>query len=695
MATGESPADRGGPASRQVLTDAEAGQSIEASNVCITPAQLTALLRPNPNRSGQLSIRAATFAGARFTEDASFAEVTFTGPVDFAGATFEGQASFAGATFEAAVSFARTTFEADVDFTGVLFKAETNFEAASFLGSGAFAGAVASDMATYTAARFVGIVDFSSTTFHHTVLFDSCKFVSTAAFGGAVFSQTDGTARFDWSVFRDNVHFGGALFNGTAVFDRADLGRSHADFLGAIFAGDSFFVGAGLGAADFSGGVFRGDAYFVGASFRAEAVFGGSSFEAAADFYGAGFSGHAYFPSATFAGPAYFDHVTFGDGASFEMATFGDSIAFDESTVAERLDFKQARFDDQIALGPLVVRDTLMLERAVFAKHARMEVSTPRLLMRAAELQGGCELFARYADVDLDDAIFGHASLIAVLRPTEFLARHEAVWAPDLDPSTRAPTLRILSMRGARVAGLSCVGLDFRACRFVRARGLDGLHLVRPWFAEPPAGIRRISWRVVRLTRRQAIAEEHHWRAHHGHGADWYVGPAIAPSWLRDTRDPPTAEQVAVIYRMLRKSREDSRDAPGAADFYYGEMELRRHYSGEAGVATAGRRMPRVERWILDLYWLVSGYGLRASRAFVALAVTLAVATLVLHHGGFCSERTYAATLLFATESSISLLRAPSTCLTEVGDMTTIVLRLAGPLFFGLAILSLRGRVTR
>jgi hypothetical protein len=50
---------------------------------------------------------------------------------------------------------------------------------------------------------------------------------------------------------------------------------------------------------------------------------------------------------------------------------------------------------------------------------------------------------------------------------------------------------------------------------------------------------------------------------------------------------------------------------------------------------------------------------------------------------------------LFALESSISLLRAPEAKLTACGEVIQIFLRLAGPLFFGLAVLSLRGRVKR
>jgi hypothetical protein len=83
-----------------------------------------------------------------------------------------------------------------------------------------------------------------------------------------------------------------------------------------------------------------------------------------------------------------------------------------------------------------------------------------------------------------------------------------------------------------------------------------------------------------------------------------------------------------VTYRALRKGREDRKDEPGAADFYYGEMEMRRQgpFRHEAKPAPGSRRAtPGGERLILWLYWLVSGYGLRASRALIALVVTVVV----------------------------------------------------------------------
>jgi len=145
--------------------------------------------------------------------------------------------------------------------------------------------------------------------------------------------------------------------------------------------------------------------------------------------------------------------------------------------------------------------------------------------------------------------------------------------------------------------------------------------------------------------------------------------------------------RIAGIYRQLRKSREDSKDEPGANDFYYGEMEMRR------------RSGPLAERSILRLYWLVSRYGLRASRALLALAITIAVLGAVpLALWGFRPHRPFGRALLFALQSSISLLRAPTSQPgheTASGQLIEIFLRLAGPLFFGLALLALRGRVKR
>jgi hypothetical protein len=115
-------------------------------------------------------------------------------------------------------------------------------------------------------------------------------------------------------------------------------------------------------------------------------------------------------------------------------------------------------------------------------------------------------------------------------------------------------------------------------------------------------------------------------------------------------------------------------------------MEMRRHSA------------PPAERSILWLYWLVSGYGLRASRAVIALALTVLVFALLFAAWGFHPHQNFGRALLFSIESTSGLFRVPETngfVLTAAGEVLQIILRLAGPLLFGLALLALRGRVKR
>ena len=151
---------------------------------------------------------------------------------------------------------------------------------------------------------------------------------------------------------------------------------------------------------------------------------------------------------------------------------------------------------------------------------------------------------------------------------------------------------------------------------------------------------------------------------------------------------PVTAAELAGLYRALRKAREDAKDEPGAADFYYGEMEMRRHDNDR----------PRAERWILHAYWLLSGYGLRATRAFAALAVVLFVTTIGLWNFGLVETGPPAFTdvALYALATSAPIgggeLRAS---LTTAGEAIRIALRFTGPLLIGFALLAVRGRVKR
>jgi len=83
----------------------------------------------------------------------------------------------------------------------------------------------------------------------------------------------------------------------------------------------------------------------------------------------------------------------------------------------------------------------------------------------------------------------------------------------------------------------------------------------------------------------------------------------------------------------------------------------------------------------------------------LALVLTIVVlGAIPLALWGFQPALPYGRALLFALQSSISLLRAPTSQPsheTASGQFVEIFLRLAGPLLFGLALLALRGRIKR
>jgi len=228
------------------------------------------------------------------------------------------------------------------------------------------------------------------------------------------------------------------------------------------------------------------------------------------------------------------------------------------------------------------------------------------------------------------------------------------------------------------------------------------------------------------FTRRRVVEEEIRWRRVHTRG--WGPSPPVGPA-------PIPALEIAGIYRDLRKGLEDTKDEPGAADFYYGEMEMRRLAARERRRTTpdpghAALRSPstRAERWLLWAYWAVSGYGLRASRALATLAIVLLGSAVLFTHTAFArlptpadrvsavnlqtgavtysqpgSRGSNAATSLskaleFSARESLSALRtsgSPALGTIGPGTVLDLLLRLLGPLLLGLAALAVRGRTKR
>jgi hypothetical protein len=724
---------------------------IDVRGVPITEALLEQILAAAPHDSGGPSkFAAARFDLATFEGDAQFGGITFQGRAGFSEAMFGGHARFDGATFQGRAGFSEASFRRDAQFGGATFQGRTGFGGASFRRN-----------ADFGEVTFHGPAGFGEATFGGDARFDKATFESDARFDEATFRDP---AEFSGATFQDIAWFKDATFQEMAWFDDATF-RGDTDFSKATFWGNAWFSAATFRATAFFGGVtFRDDVAFHGVTFGSDAGFHDARFQATAWFVGATFQGDARFREASFQGDAWFGEATFEGDSGFDEATFQGMVEFDGATfqgtagfggmiVRRDAGFVEAKFEQVRQLGPLLVYGLLRLDGAHFTQLILIEAGSRGLSCQRARFPAGVQFRLRGAQVVLDDADLSSPSLIAgvdtlsdarLARRERRLVQAVRRLAPAVADEYREWP-RLLSVQGANLAGLGVGNIDLAQCRFAGAHNLDKLRFeAEVSFATAPTWL-PWDWR-------QVLAEERAWRATRSNrwaAGDWW------PAWLHvpyRTEWPLMAEpaQLTGLYRALRKAREDAKDEPGAADFYYGEMEMRRHARrGRTGGASRGR----VERAALTAYWLVSGYGLRAWRALAALAVVLVSFAGLLVWEGYedagsspdarpastsparpspssstaaparpsartaptttvptsptatltapaspatsVTDRSLVGALLYGARTIIGLNPTPAPVLTRFGEVLLITVRVLGPLLLGLALLALRGRVKR
>jgi hypothetical protein len=595
-----------------------------------------------------------------------------------------------------------------------------------------------------------------------------------------------GDARFDGTTFTAGAQFGSATFSGDAGFAVATV-SGQAWFKDATFTSKAWFLSATFaGDAQFEGATFNDTAWFDMATFGGEATFLEATFSHNVLFNGATFSDEVWFAGATFSGEAMFEGATFGDLACFASATFSHSALFN-GAIADVYDLSRAQFHTMDP-GPWIAR-RVTLTGAVFHLQARVAVAAvEKRDCRRLQAREGLHLIGRGGVVDLEDAEFLRRSILAHSasepsvperddpgeRPEGFYGltpAEQEQWAgrdiafqlaqelaAELGHEKMQQT-QVGSLRRATASDLALSEVGLEDCAFAGAHGLDKLRIDATCSFQRPPTWPSHTWRP--FTSRRVIFEEEQWRRTHTRA--WAVGaPGVAPPapddpgpspdspelldetmWPQDlfTATPrvPTALEIAGTYRDLRKGLEDAKDEPGAADFYYGEMEMRRlaargsrHQRNDNGSRAKGRRPSWTERRLLDAYWAVSGYGLRAWRAVTALTILLVgcaalftlpvfahlstppqqVASVNLRTGaiqyapiiqpsgkpGTTAAVPFGTSLKFTSTESLTLIRASGTPLletTSAGTVLDIAVRLLAPLLLGLALLAVRGRIKR
>jgi hypothetical protein len=608
-----------------------------------------------------------------------------------------GNCRFSGATFDGVALFDDVTFNGVARFDGVTFNGNTGFNKARFTGNTVFARAV-----------FGGDAQFREAVFEKDAVFRYAAFHGAAWFRDAVFS---GVAGFRAATFDNDAYFKKAAFNGISTdFANAMFNGDHARFGGATMKGATSFNTTTFNSlAWFSKVTFASSVRFTRTTFNRDASFSEATFDGVAQFSRANFGGTARFAESTFRSRASFSAADFRDKASFRRAIFRDSVSFNWTTFNRDANMLGVHFETASQLGPLLCGASLNLSNAVFGGPVTVEAVAQTVMCRRTRWSATASLRLRYATVDITDAVFEYPLHVAA-HPAAFSDGSDALYEArmmGLDPK-----VTVGSVSGTDATHLMLSNLDLSECRFAGTFNLDQLRLDGEcsfgWAPTRRSGASLRWW-----SRRQTLAEEHYWRA--GRGLQGWV--AAAP----ESRPGQVgAAGLARLYRQLRKSLEDAKDEPGAADFYYGEMEMRRH----------DRTRPVGERGLLAAYWALSGYGLRASRALGWLVAAMAVTVLSMmlwglpkedpetkssgtltgprielvtekgdpvNPSGGLADRMSGERLEKSTQVVVNsvVFRSSGQDLTTAGTYIEMLSRVSEPLLLGLAVLAIRSRVKR
>ncbi|MFB7713961.1 pentapeptide repeat-containing protein [Streptomyces sp. NPDC056105] len=718
------------------------GTDIDHRGTPFTRLLLSALLDAlRDPATGHPRLGVARFDSATFESDVNFDSATFIGLADFNRATFEDNAWFpsvtfevsawfSSATFQKAAGFGSATFKDVVAFDSATFQEDAQFDSGTFESDARFESATFESSAWFQSSTFKGDARFGSSTFERSAWFASAAFENVAGFESATFKRVTGfpsaafenVAGFGSATFEDVVGFESATFEVDAQFDSATFGNV-AGFESATFKDSAWFRSATFqGAARFQSSTFKGAARFQSASFERRAGFESATFQGEAGFESATFQGGAWFRSATFEAEAGFESTTFKRAwfgsatfkcrAGFGTATFEGGARFESVTFEDDAWFGAATFKSPVDLGPFVCAGRVSLAGAVFGGPMTLSCVARRVECRRTRWMSTAELRLRYATVDFAHAVFEYPLTIAAEAAPFMLSDGRPVTEQALAGASDA-TVRMASMRGVDAAHLVLADVDLSGCLFTGTVHLDQIRLEGACiFGTVPPAVHWRGWRPVRFTQRRTLAEEHHWRASQ---------PGAVPGWnvavFGAGRVGPL--QLAPVYRALRKAFEDGKHEPGAADFYYGEMEMRRHADD----------IPRSERGLLTAYWALSGYGMRASRALAWLGAAMLVTVVLLMGLGlpnddppqeatgkvpagggtvtfridkddpqnptgarFTGERFDKA--LNVTLNSV-VFRSADQDLTTCGTYIEMASRVTEPVLLGLAILAVRNRVKR
>lgn len=581
-------------------------------------------------------------------------ECVFTGHIDAQHVTFRSSCSMIKAVFEDGVKLNSVQCGASLDMRGATINGSASLDNASIEGDARLAGLKTTQLLQIVGGRIKRDLDVQ-------------------------FAELAGI----WTSF--------CMITGTADFSHSSIGSSASTSSSVLMA-------------RFDGTHFGSDARFRQTQFPYETTFGGYS-----DMPSANFAGRVTFQESTFGSPSL------GGRHLLQRMVFPRDLNFDGVVFYGRVSFALSQFDSILMLNDVQVKrgtDTSYVESGNTDLFPNVNLDLDKIrvpagarldsikvdgstVLNLAELSGEfeCTNLDVSENLEVTGSTFRYLPLSFKAKSGRFtrcqflaggviscscqeIALIECDARQSLSIVSQAPDAQatIVSLERTNVENITLVGADLSRTIFTDAINLDKVDLQgRTTFSRAPRLLGE---------GREVIQDEVLYRTGLKRSRRWQQ--AYGSSFGSNLPSDPKV--VAALYRFLRKNREDNKDEPGAADFYYGEMEMRR----------SGARLLSAEWSLLTLYWLISGYSLRAWRSFFAFLFVVWIGGTILHFKGYTDEHQLSQvdSVLAFTQVSLAIAKLPDD-VTSLGSAVFILGRLLCPAFLALGVLALRGRVKR
>jgi len=436
-------------------------------------------------------------------------------------------------------------------------------------------------------------------------------------------------------------------------------------FVRAVFAEEANFSGATFTEiADFSKATFTKEVNFLGVTFNKMAIFHGATFTMKAVFHGIRFSDVVDFSNATFTEGVGFISATFTDVARFHETRFIGEVYFQKATFNKEALFLSANFNGESHFNLAIFTEQANFSGAGFTKGVDFsdakfgeEINFVGTIFHGANF---------YKAIFSGGGNFQEAAFKGGLADFRFsLLQGKTLFSSRREGNQVIPIFSGVEVNFKQVVidppdGLALIEADLSKCLF---QDTD-LQKVR---------FTGVTWR--RIHGRLGVYDE------------TFLEKGKAGPW----------ERVERLYRELKKNYEEGRDYERAGHFHYGEKEMRRR-NPEA---------PFGLRFLLTLYWLVSGYGERCWRPLFWIVALWAISTFGYLKWGLLEENEFGQPLFLTSwwdwlsaiiySFRVTMLLKPTNFMPvdPLGTAINTIQSIIGPILIGLFALAVRQRLKR